>query len=108
MGARTNESRAPTQKTPETFFVTSPPAPYSQTSRHRTGGRTGCALRVVSQVLAYEHIATVAWRVLPLSAGFEMAAVTLFALNMLTTPMTTGSPLEASPESRRAGEAASA
>jgi len=58
----------------------------------------GCVIRVISQILAYENIAPIAWRALPLSAGFEMAAVTIFAVNLLMT-LTTGSPLEAaSPE----------
>lgn len=54
----------------------------------------GCIIRVTSQILAYENIAPIAWRALPLSAGFEMTAVTLFAVNLLMT-LTTGSPLEA-------------
>ena len=54
----------------------------------------GCALRVASQALAYQHLSESAWAILPLSAVIEMTAVTLFAANMLMT-LTTGSPLEA-------------
>lgn len=54
----------------------------------------GCTLRVVSQILAYEHFSTHAWGVLGGSAIIEMTAVTLFAANMLLT-LTTGSPLDA-------------
>lgn len=63
----------------------------------------GCAIRVGSQILAYENISALAWRALPLSAGFEMTAVTMFAFNMLMT-LTTGSPLQAYLESVRASE----
>jgi hypothetical protein len=42
----------------------------------------GCALRVSSEVLAYQHYAAWAWAVLPVSAIVEMAAVTVFALNL--------------------------
>lgn len=52
----------------------------------------GCATRVVSQILAYQHLADAAWQTLPLSAIVEMTAITLFAANMLMT-LTTGSPL---------------
>ena len=64
----------------------------------------GCMTRVVSQILAYEHISAFAWKTLPLSALIEMVAVTLFAFNMMMT-LTTGSPLEAYLESVRAQEA---
>jgi uncharacterized protein involved in response to NO len=53
----------------------------------------GCTLRVTSQILAYEGISAMAWRVLPLSAVIEMTAVILFAVNMLMT-LTTGSSVE--------------
>lgn len=42
----------------------------------------GCFLRVFSEIPAYEGLAHAAWRVLPVSAVVELAAVTLFALNM--------------------------
>jgi hypothetical protein len=45
----------------------------------------GCTLRVGSEVLAYQDYAAWAWRVLPVSAVIEMAAVTVFALNMVMT-----------------------
>ena len=43
----------------------------------------GCAIRVIAEILAYEQIAITAWRFLPISAIAEMAAVTLFAANIL-------------------------
>jgi len=45
----------------------------------------GCLLRVVSEVPAYEAGITLAWRILPVSAIFELTAVTLFALNLIVT-----------------------
>ncbi len=42
----------------------------------------GCALRVVSEVLAYESYVPWTWHVLPLSAIIELTAVTLFAANL--------------------------
>ncbi len=45
----------------------------------------GCLLRVSSEVLAYEGYWTRAWAALPCSAIFELAAVTVFAANMLLT-----------------------
>lgn len=42
----------------------------------------GCALRVFSEIPAYEANLAAAWRVLPVSAVTELAAVTLFALNL--------------------------
>jgi uncharacterized protein involved in response to NO len=45
----------------------------------------GCFLRVSSEVLAYQGYATWAWKVLPISALTEMAAVSFFALNLLLT-----------------------
>ena len=64
----------------------------------------GCAIRVVSQILAYEQISALAWKTLPLSAVIEMTAVVLFATNMLMT-LTTGSPLEVYLESLKQSEA---
>jgi uncharacterized protein involved in response to NO len=61
----------------------------------------GCTMRVVSQILAYQHISTTAWQTLTLSAIVEMTAVTLFAANMLMT-LTTGSPLQAFLEAKEA------
>lgn len=46
---------------------------------------TGCILRVSSEILAYENYWPPAWKVLPVSALCELAAVTVFAVNMLLT-----------------------
>ena len=46
---------------------------------------TGCLLRVTSEILAYENYWSPAWGVLPVSAICELAAVTVFALNLLLT-----------------------
>jgi hypothetical protein len=45
----------------------------------------GCALRVLSEIPAYEANLHVAWRVLPVSAVTELTAVTLFGINMAIT-----------------------
>ena len=45
----------------------------------------GCALRVSSEVLAYEGYARWAWHVLPCSAVIELAAVAFFAVNLAVT-----------------------
>lgn len=45
----------------------------------------GCTLRVSSEPLAYEGIASFAWKVLPVSGMFELAAVLLFASNIFLT-----------------------
>ena len=45
----------------------------------------GCLLRVSSEILAYQGLARWAWSWLPVSAVTEMAAVTLFALNLFAT-----------------------
>ena len=45
----------------------------------------GCALRVSSEILAYESYWLPAWKALPLSAICELAAVTAFAANLLLT-----------------------
>lgn len=47
----------------------------------------GCALRVFSEIPAYEANIALAWRILPVSAVTELIAVTLFALNMAITLM---------------------
>jgi uncharacterized protein involved in response to NO len=46
---------------------------------------TGCTLRVVSELLAYQDYARWAWNVLPVSALIELMAVALFAINLITT-----------------------
>src|SRR5690349_18149094 len=43
----------------------------------------GCLLRVSSEIPAYEGYRRPAWHVLPISAMTELAAVTLFAVNLL-------------------------
>lgn len=45
----------------------------------------GCLLRVVCEIPAYELNQAFAWRVLPISAITELAAVALFVLNLLAT-----------------------
>ncbi len=45
----------------------------------------GCSLRVASEPLAYERLWAPAWKVLPYSAVMELAAVSLFALNIGVT-----------------------
>lgn len=42
----------------------------------------GCLLRVVSEILAYQGITSLAWHCLPVSAVVEMTAVTVFAANL--------------------------
>jgi hypothetical protein len=58
---------------------------------------TGCTLRVVSEITAYQDYVRWAWNVLPVSALIELAAVTLFAINMAATfasaPVVVQSPL---------------
>ncbi len=45
----------------------------------------GCALRVSSEILAYQGFVASAWSWLPASALTEMAAVTVFAINLVLT-----------------------
>jgi hypothetical protein len=45
----------------------------------------GCALRVFSEIPAYEANLHAAWSVLPVSAVTELTAVTVFGLNMAIT-----------------------
>ena len=50
----------------------------------------GCAMRVVSEPLAYCGIVYSAWKALPVSAMLELAAVLLFGVNLalsLATPV---------------------
>lgn len=46
---------------------------------------SGCTLRVSMEPLAYEGIARFAWKLLPLSGCLELAAVLLFALQLIMT-----------------------
>ena len=45
----------------------------------------GCALRVLSEIPAYEVNLQFAWALLPMSAVTELTAVTLFSLNLIIT-----------------------
>ena len=45
----------------------------------------GCLVRVSSEILAYQGFVHSVWSWLPLSAVTEMAAVTVFAVNLLAT-----------------------
>ena len=45
----------------------------------------GCLLRVTSEIGAYEGYVQSLWPMLPVSAVTEMAAVTVFAANLLMT-----------------------
>jgi hypothetical protein len=45
----------------------------------------GCTLRVTSEPLAYEGFSMFAWKVLPVSATFELAGVLVFAFNLAMT-----------------------
>jgi hypothetical protein len=45
----------------------------------------GCLLRVISEIPAYEQNMALAWRILPVSAVTELAAVAVFAINLVVT-----------------------
>ena len=45
----------------------------------------GCALRVAGEVLAYQKMLKSSWSWLPYSAVLELAAVTIFAMNLVLT-----------------------
>ena len=45
----------------------------------------GCFLRVSCEVLAYQGYAEWAWRLLPVSALVELAALSVFATNLFCT-----------------------
>jgi len=66
----------------------------------------GCALRVSSEILAYQGFAEWAWSWLPVSAIIEMTAVTLFAVNLTLTfacrPVSEGVAAPAAPNAARA------
>jgi uncharacterized protein involved in response to NO len=47
--------------------------------------QTGCLLRVSSEPLAYEGLASFAWKVLPVSGVLELGGVLLFASNLMLT-----------------------
>ncbi len=46
---------------------------------------SGCLLRVSSEIIAYQHYASWAWVLLPMSATLELTGVVLFTLNMIGT-----------------------
>lgn len=56
----------------------------------------GCALRVGSEIPAYEGHWPGAWSILPVSAVVELTAVTLFAINLLITFLRPPAHLQAS------------
>ena len=47
--------------------------------------QTGCMLRVFSEPLAYEGLASFAWKVLPVSGILELSGVLIFATNLALT-----------------------
>ncbi|HWT67038.1 MAG TPA: hypothetical protein VN151_13065, partial [Terracidiphilus sp.] len=47
--------------------------------------QTGCTLRVSSEPLAYEGIAALGWKVLPISGVLELGGVLIFATNVILT-----------------------
>lgn len=47
--------------------------------------QVGCTLRVSSEPLAYEGIAALAWKVLPISGMLELGGVLVFAANVVLT-----------------------
>ena len=57
----------------------------------------GCTLRVTSEIFAYQDYAKWAWNILSISALIELAAVALFAVNLIVTfarpPLVVASPL---------------
>lgn len=53
----------------------------------------GCAIRVASEILAYQNYLDRAWSWLPVSAVIELGAVTLFAINMFATFASPAPPL---------------
>lgn len=46
---------------------------------------TGCLLRVSSEIIAYQHYASWAWVLLPVSATLELTGVAFFTINMIGT-----------------------
>jgi uncharacterized protein involved in response to NO len=50
----------------------------------------GCALRVTTEIIAYQHDVSWAWSALPVSAIVEMAAITAFAINLGMTFLSRG------------------
>jgi hypothetical protein len=65
----------------------------------------GCALRVSSEIFAYQGFAERAWTWLPVSAVTEMSAVTIFAANLFLT-FISRPPSECVPERKRESTAA--
>lgn len=46
---------------------------------------SGCFIRVSSETLAYQHYASWAWELLPISASLELTGVVVFTINMIGT-----------------------
>jgi len=46
---------------------------------------TGCVVRVSSEIIAYQHYASWAWALLPISATLELTGVIVFTINMIGT-----------------------
>jgi uncharacterized protein involved in response to NO len=66
----------------------------------------GCSIRVVMQILAYQGYASFAWKWLPVSALTEMAAMTLFAVNMAATLLQRPTAIGVAVQLREAGSTA--
>lgn len=64
----------------------------------------GCFIRVGSEIVAYQTAAAWAWSALPASALIELAAVTLFAVNMAATFVFAPEPLTAVEVARNVGD----
>ena len=67
--------------------------------------QTGCTLRVFSEPLAYEGIASFAWHVLPLSGMLELIGVLVFAVNISATIIFGRSPFVQTPPPQTTGPA---
>jgi uncharacterized protein involved in response to NO len=62
----------------------------------------GCLLRVSSEPLAYEGIASFAWKVLPVSGTLELCGVLIFATNLALTFLFGRSAFSSNPSGQRA------
>lgn len=67
--------------------------------------QSGCTLRVSSESLAYEGLASFGWRVLPVSGTLELAGVLLFAANIALTFLAGKSAFATVAQGERAAEA---
>ena len=68
--------------------------------------QVGCTLRVFFEPLAYEGIASLGWKVLPVSGVLELTAVLLFATNLSLTFLLGRSMFQHEPSARGVTEAA--